>query len=66
MNSSDPYIKKRITKTVYLWNKDYPENELCLCGHPYYRHFDTYENMAPIGCKYCQCDKFKSVVNNPS
>lgn len=27
----------------------------CRCGHPYYRHFDTYERMGPVGCKYCGC-----------
>lgn len=29
------------------------DERLCLCGHPYYRHFDTYEEMSPVGCKYC-------------
>lgn len=28
------------------------------CGHAYYRHFDTYEEMAPVGCKYCPCEAF--------
>lgn len=34
---------------------------LCKCGHPYYRHFDTYEDMAPVGCKYCgyDCPSFR-------
>lgn len=27
----------------------------CKCGHPYYRHFDTYDDMSPVGCKYCGC-----------
>lgn len=36
------------------------ENETCKCGHEYYRHFDTYEDMYPIGCKYCDCDVFES------
>jgi hypothetical protein len=30
------------------------------CHHPYYRHFDTYEQMRPVGCKYCLCDEFLS------
>ena len=30
----------------------------CICSHPYHRHFDGYENMAAVGCKYCQCDRF--------
>lgn len=29
------------------------DNRLCLCGHEYYRHFDAYDNMSPVGCKYC-------------
>jgi hypothetical protein len=29
------------------------DDTLCLCGHTYYRHFDTYDNMSPVGCKYC-------------
>ena len=30
-------------------------DRLCKCGHPYYRHFDTYAEMDPVGCKYCHC-----------
>lgn len=29
------------------------DDKLCECGHTYYRHFDPYENMDPVGCKYC-------------
>lgn len=35
------------------------DHSLCSCGHPYYRHFDSYENMLPVGCKYCPCGEFK-------
>lgn len=35
------------------YDDNFGDNKLCLCGHPYYRHFDTYNNMAPVGCKYC-------------
>lgn len=35
------------------YDPNYGDNKECLCGHPYYRHFDTYEDMAPVGCKYC-------------
>jgi len=24
------------------------DTKLCLCGHPYYRHFDTYDDMSPV------------------
>ncbi len=29
----------------------------CECDHPYYRHFDSYDEMAPVGCKYCGVDE---------
>jgi hypothetical protein len=32
----------------------------CLCGHSYYRHFDPYEGMAPVGCKYCTSFSLKA------
>ena len=38
------------------YDPNYGDDILCVCGHPYYRHFDTYEQMAPVGCKYCPCD----------
>lgn len=34
---------------------------MCECGHLYYRHFDTYEHMHPVGCKYCGCHTFKEI-----
>ncbi len=34
-------------------------DEVCACGHPYHRHFDSYEDMRPVGCKYCDCREFK-------
>jgi hypothetical protein len=47
----------------------YGDDKLCDCGHPYYRHFDTYDDMAPVGCKYCMpgygrgvCPGFKEAV----
>ncbi len=40
------------------YDKDFGDDRVCECGHKYYRHFDTYENMRPVGCKYCGCDEF--------
>ena len=55
-----PYIETEVVvKAIFKeYNPDYGDNKLCKCGHPYYRHFDSYENMALVGCKYCQCDEF--------
>jgi len=44
-----------------VYDKEFGDGRDCECGHPYYRHFDTYEDMAPVGCKYCgwQCEGFR-------
>ena len=50
-----------IIKAIFReYNPDYGDGKLCKCGHSYYRHFDSYEGMAPVGCKYCQCNEFVS------
>jgi hypothetical protein len=53
-----PYLE--ITRIVVdrFYNPAYGDSRECVCGHPYYRHFDTYEEMYPCGCKYCECRTF--------
>ena len=58
-----PYLTTMVEKRAY--NPDYGDDRICECGHPYYRHFDTYEEMDPVGCKYCGCYEFKEKVNVP-
>ena len=60
MNTTDPYIIKSYTKVIteYGYNPEYGNDRVCQCGHSYYRHFDTYENMYACGCKYCSCSEF--------
>lgn len=41
------------------YDPNFGDNKLCVCGHQYHRHFDSYENMEPVGCKYCGCLEFK-------
>jgi len=38
----------------------------CACGHTYYRHYDTYDDMAPIGCKYCDCRAWRHPDHPPA
>ena len=42
------------------YDKNYGDDKLCECGHQYHRHFDGYEGMAAVGCKYCECGVFKA------
>ena len=51
MNSL-PYIAGR-------YNPDYGDDRICVCGHSYARHFDSYDNMEPVGCKHCGCQAFQ-------
>ena len=55
----EPYIKKRVSHTEYKYNPKYGNDRICVCGHPYHRHFDSYEDMNACGCKYCDCYRFK-------
>lgn len=44
------------------YDPQFGDDKVCQCAHPYYRHFDTYDNMRAIGCKYCQCYEFVAPV----
>lgn len=52
-----PYLIRIIKERQY--NPAYGDARVCKCGHPYYRHFDSYEDNDPCGCKYCGCDTFE-------
>jgi len=58
MTDELPYLIREETVQFFEYNPKYGDDRICKCGHPYYRHFDTYENMNNVGCKYCYCQKF--------
>ncbi len=60
MSSKQPYITRSRVVTEKLYNPEYGDDRVCTCGHPYYRHFDTYEDMYACGCKYCSCFEFEN------
>ena len=60
-SSNKPYIETITIETTRKYNPNYDDDIECKCGHPYYRHFDSYEDMDPCGCKYCQCYVFESL-----
>lgn len=45
-------------KIAGLWDENHDQTAQCTCGHQYHRHFDSWEDNEPIGCKYCLCDTF--------
>lgn len=54
-----PYFTNITIEKELKYNPKYGDQRICECGHPYYRHFDTYEGMLAVGCKYCSCEIFK-------
>jgi len=59
MNDEKPYLEEIKTIIVQKYNPKYGDDRVCECGHSYYRHFDSYENMYKCGCKYCGCFEFQ-------
>ena len=61
MSKEKPYIitKKTVIEVNRAYNPKYGDDKICVCGDPYYRHFDSYDKMYPCGCKYCGCQAFK-------
>jgi len=58
-----PYIETRRVVIDREYNPKYGDSKICVCGHTYERHFDGYEDMSDVGCKYCQCHTFKLKLN---
>lgn len=54
-----PYLEGFEIRTIRKYNPAYGDGRICECGHTYYRHFDSYEDMDACGCKYCGCYEFK-------
>jgi len=59
VKETKPYIYEYKVDRTRKYNKDFGDDKECECGHPYYRHFDTYEDMEACGCKYCGCYNFR-------
>lgn len=53
------YLREFTIKEKLKYNPLFGDDKICKCGHPYYRHFDTYEDMCVVGCKYCSCFEFR-------
>ena len=65
MNNEKPYLTEIITQEIKKYNPNYGDDRLCECGHTYYRHFDSWEEMDNVGCKYCRCYEFIEVILTP-
>jgi hypothetical protein len=56
--SEPAYIEVQRVVTDKKWNPKYDQLAKCICGHHYERHFDSYDQMENVGCKYCGCREF--------
>lgn len=56
-----PYIVETVITHKKHYNPKYGNDRTCVCDHPYHRHFDSYEQMSNVGCKYCQCRDFEEL-----
>lgn len=61
-----PYIVEfeQVIVETRMYNPEYGDDRICECGHSYDRHFDSYEQMSPVGCKYCECHDFIEKVQD--
>lgn len=64
MNAQPPYLEQEVVTVVRRYNPYYGDYRLCECGHDYHRHFDSYENMKAVGCKYCACQTFREFTGS--
>jgi hypothetical protein len=62
IDTSGPYLCSYVITIENKYNPNYDNDKLCKCGHSYYRHFDSYEDMDPVGCKYCGCQNFELAI----
>lgn len=60
--TDEPYLVYEYKVREKRYNPNYGDNRKCICGHPYYRHFDPYEHMEACGCKYCGCTEFVEAI----
>ena len=58
MKEEKPYIVETITMQNKKYNPNYGDLRMCVCGHTYYRHFDPWDDMEAVRCKYCGCEEF--------
>lgn len=52
-----------INMEMASYDKNFGYDKICICTHPYNRHFDSYDHMKPVGCKYCVCSYFIEAEN---
>lgn len=43
-----------------VYDPEFGDHRECKCGHTYERHFDPYEGMMAVGCKYCDCGTWEA------
>lgn len=52
--------KPTIASVGKAYDKKMGDDKICICGHTYFQHFDSFMDMEHIGCKYCNCKNFEA------
>jgi hypothetical protein len=68
--SSDVRELSKLGEVIYeleqgiarVWDENHDQDAMCTCNHIYHRHFDGYDDMRAVGCKYCECWVFNERV----
>lgn len=55
-------IKELLPTPKVKYDPNFGDDKLCVCGHTYYRHHDSHEDMRPSNCKYCVCNIFQDAT----
>lgn len=59
-SGESPYVQTTVLHltTTLEYNPEYGDARMCMCGHPYVKHFDLSENTHSTPCKWCTCEEF--------
>lgn len=61
-SKKEPYVESVTFTLDKSYNPDYGDNRICKCGHPYFRHFDSWDDNEACECKYCSCFTFEEKI----
>ena len=59
----DPYECCICESIIRGYNAKFGDSRMCVCGHPYNRHFGVSDNGEEWVCKDCGCKMFEEIAH---